>query len=65
METNRNWGRRSDLVAIMFPDIVSHESIFDKILSMRVLEELISLLGCKTYGIIEFEARESKNSLVA
>ena len=31
---------------------------------MRVLEKLVILVGCKIYGMIEFEARESRNSLV-
>ena len=34
---NKNWGRSTDMVVVMFPDIASHESTFDKILSM-VLE---------------------------
>ena len=35
---NKNWGKCSDMVAVMFPDIASHESTFEKILSMRVSE---------------------------
>ena len=61
---NRNWGRWSDVAAVMFPDIASHGSTFEKILSMMVLEWLVSLVGCKIYGMIEFKARESRNSLV-
>ena len=61
---NKNRGRWSDMVAVMFPDIASHESTFEKILSMKVLELLISLVGCKIYGMIEFETREPRNSLV-
>ena len=60
----KNWGRWSDMVAIMFPDIASHESTFEKILSMRVLELLVSLVCSKIYGMIELEARESRKSLV-
>ena len=37
---------------------------FEKTLSMRVLEWLVSLVGSKTYGMIEFEATEPRNSLV-
>ena len=33
----KNWGR-SDMVKVMFPDIASHESKFEKLLSVRVLE---------------------------
>ena len=32
---------------------------------MSVLELLVSLSGCKIYGKIELEARESRNSLVS
>ena len=52
------------MVAVMFPDIVSNESTFEKIFSMRVLEWVVSLVGCKIYGMIEFKARASRNSLV-
>ena len=37
---------------------------FENILSIRVLESLVILVGCKIKGIIELEARESKNSFV-
>ena len=60
---NKNWARWLDMVAVMFPDIASHESKFEKI-SLGVLEWIVSLVGCKIYGMIEFEARESRNSLV-
>ena len=43
---NKNWGRWSDMVAVMFPDIASHESTFKKI-SVRVLELLVGLLAAK------------------
>ena len=42
----------------MFPDIASNESTLEKILSMRVLELLVILVGCRIYGMIEFEAFE-------
>ena len=35
---NKNWDTYSDVVAVMFPDIASHERAFEEILSMRVLE---------------------------
>ena len=31
---------------------------------MRVFEGLVILAGCKIYVVIEFEARESKNSFI-
>ena len=37
---------------------------FKNILSVRVSEWLVILVGCKIKGINELEARESKNSLV-
>ena len=52
------------MVAVIFPDIASYESTFEKILSMRVLELLVSLVCSKIYGMIELEARESRKSLV-
>ena len=49
------------MIAVMISDIASHESTFEKILSMSLLEWLVSLAGCKIYGMIEFEAREPRN----
>ena len=61
---NKNWGRWSEIVAVRFPDIISLESIFKKIFSMRVFECLVSLVGCRIYRFIEKEANESRKSLV-
>ena len=36
--TNENWGKCSDIVAIMSPDIISGEIKLENILSMRVFE---------------------------
>ena len=52
------------MVAVRFPDIISLESILEKMLSMRVFEWLVSLVGCRIYEIIELEANESRKSLV-
>ena len=52
------------IVAVRFPDIISLESILEKMLSMRVFECLVSLAGCRIYGIIELVANESRKSLV-
>ena len=52
------------MVAVMFPDIISYESTFEKIISMKILEWLVSLVDRKIYGMIEFESRESRISLV-
>lgn len=53
------------MVAVIFPDVASHESILAKVLSMAALELLVSRFGCKINGIIEPETRKSRNSLVA
>ena len=54
-----NWGRWSEMAAIKLPDIMSGSRTFENILSIRVLEWLVILVGCKIKGINEFEARES------
>ena len=47
------------------PDIMSESITFENIyISIRVLEWLVTLVGCKINGKNEFKARESKNSLV-
>ena len=38
---------------------------FENIWSMRLLEWLVILVGCKIKGINKLEARESKNSFVS
>ena len=45
--TKKNCGRWSDTMAVMLPEIISWEIILTNILSMRVLEWLVSLVGCK------------------
>ena len=62
--SNKTLGRWSYMVSVMLPDIASRESKFEKILSMRVLECLVSLVYCKISWIIECEARESRNLFV-
>ena len=51
------------MVAVKLPDTMSGSKTFD-ILSIRVLEWLVILVGCKIEGMNELEARESKNSFV-
>ena len=53
-----------EIVAVKLPDLMSGSIKFKNILSIRVLEWLVILVGCKIKGINEFEARESKNSFV-
>ena len=49
------------MVAVKLPDIMSGSIPCENILSIRVLEWLVILFGCKIKGINELEARESKN----
>ena len=53
-----------EIVAVKLPDLMSGSIKFKNILSIRVLEWLVILVGCKITGINEFEVRESKNSFV-
>ena len=53
------------MVAVKLPNIMSGSITFENILSTRVLEWLLILVGCKIKVINELEARESKNSLVS
>ena len=52
------------MVAVKLPDIMSESITFENILSIRVLEWLAILFGCKIKGINKLEAREPKNSFV-
>ena len=45
------------MVAVKLPDIMSGSITFENILSIRVLEWLVILVGCKIKGISELEAR--------
>ena len=49
------------MVAVKLPDIMSGSIVFEKILSIRVLEWLVILVGCKVKGTNELDASESKN----
>ena len=48
--------------AVKLPDIMSGSIKFENILSIRVLEWLVILVGCKIKGINVLEVRDSKNS---
>ena len=52
------------MVAVKLPDIMPGSITFENILSIRVLEWLVILVGCKIKGKNELEARDSKNSFV-
>ena len=52
------------MVGVKLPDIMSVSITLKNILSIRVLDWLVILVGCKINGINEVEARESKNSFV-
>ena len=49
-------------MAVKSTDIMP--GMFENILSIRELEWLVILVGCKIEGIDELDASESKNSLV-
>ena len=51
LESKTNWGSWSDMVAVMLPDNILCEIKFENILSMRVFEWLVILVGCKMYGV--------------
>ena len=48
----------------MSPDIISGEIKLENILSMRVFEWLVILVGCKIYGIKRIEASKFKKPIV-
>ena len=50
------------MVAVKLPDIMSGSITYENILSIRVLEWPVILVGCKIKGINDFELR--KNSFV-
>ena len=46
-----NWGRWSEIVAVKLPDIMFGSITIENILSIRALEWLVNLVGCKIKGI--------------
>ena len=46
-----------EMVAVKLPEIMSGSITSENILSIRVLEWLVMLVGCKIKGINELEAR--------
>ena len=52
------------MMAVKLLDIMSGLVMFKNILSIRALEWLVILVGCKIKGINELDASKSKNSLV-
>ena len=48
------------MVAVKLPDIMSGSITFENTLSLKVLEWLVILAGCKIKGISELEAKESQ-----
>ena len=59
LEIIANWGRWPEMVAVKLSNLVSGSISIENILTIRVLEWLVILVGCKIKGISEFEARES------
>ena len=56
-----NLGRYSKLRAFKLGDIMSGSIAFENILSIRVLEWVVILVGCKIKGIKKLEKKESNN----
>ena len=56
----KNWGKRAEIVTVRFPAITSFEMKLEKILSIKVLELLLVLVGSKIYGKNIFDDKESK-----
>ena len=52
------------MVAVKLLDNMSKSITFENILSIRVLEWLVILAGCKIKGINELKARESKSQFM-
>ena len=50
------------MVPVKLPYFMSLSIMFENMLSIRVLEWLVILVGCKIKGINELDATESKNS---
>ena len=48
-------------MAFKLPEILTGSITFENILSIRVLEWLVILIGCQIKEINELEARESKD----
>ena len=61
----RNWGRWSETVAVRFPETVDEEIEFENILSIKVLELGLILVGVIMCGRKKWDERESRYSLVA
>ena len=53
--TTANWGRWFGVIAVKLPDVTSGSIIFENLLSIRVLEWLVILVGSKIKGISELE----------
>ena len=52
------------MVAVKLLDILSGSITLEYVSSVRVLEWLVILVGCKIKGTNKLEARQSKNSFV-
>ena len=62
--TIRNWGRWSEIYVVGLLDIELGVWIFEKILSIRVLEQVLILVGWNICRRNKCEENESRNSFV-
>ena len=53
-----NWGRWSEILAVKLPGIMSGSITFENVLSIRVLEWLVILVGCKIKGKLNSATQE-------
>ena len=53
-----NWGRWSEMLAVKLPVIMSGSITFENVLSIRVLEWLVILVGCKIKGKLNSATQE-------
>ena len=49
LEGTRNYGRWSDIEAVKLPEIILRTAMLEKILSICVLQLLVTLLGCSAW----------------
>ena len=57
----RNWGRWSEIDRVILPDIILGDTAFENILSISVLELLLTVVSWGIWDKSKWEDKESKN----
>ena len=57
----RNWGRWSEIDRVILPDIILGDIAFENILSISVLELLLTVVSWGIWDKSKWEDKESKN----